>query len=91
MEKVGVLAIIHPGHCNRDPDTEVSGFVQADRIVNGKIMFRFTWQIKLEKVGFTISQPLVEKLDPVAIPTHDRYKFYTRPKYQRRINHAPDV
>jgi len=42
-------------------------------------MFRFTWQIKLEKIGFTISQPLVEKLDPVAIPTHDRYKFYTRP------------
>ncbi len=61
------------------PDTEVSGFVQADRIVNGKIMFRFTWQIKLEKIGFTISQPLVEKLDPVAIPTHDRCKFYTRP------------
>ena len=68
-----------PGHCNRYPDTEVSGFVQADRIVNGKIMFRFTWQIKLEKIGFTISQPLVEKLEPVAIPTHDRYKFYTRP------------
>ena len=67
------------GHCNRNPDTEVSGFVQADRIVNGKIMFRFTWQIKLEKIGFTISQPLVEKLEPVAIPTHDRYKFYTRP------------
>ena len=61
------------------PDTEVSGFVQADRIVNGKIMFRFTWQIKLEKIGFTISQPLVEKLEPIAIPTHDRCKFYTRP------------
>ena len=67
-----------PGRCH--PDTEVSGFVQADRIINSKIMFRFTWQIKLEKIGFTISQPLVEKLDPVAIPTHDRCKFYTRPK-----------
>ena len=66
-----------PRRC--DPDTEVSGFVQADRIVNGKIMFRFTWQIKLEKIGFTISQPLVEKLDPVAIPTHNRCRFYTRP------------
>ena len=68
-----------PGYCNRNPETEVSGFIQADRIVNGKIMFRFTWQVTLGLHRFTISRPLVEKLEPAAIPTHDRYKFYTRP------------